>query len=69
MNNHKNSLTRGSDEQLNEETIFTRYGDVVLPDGEEIHPCSKDYVYTSMCDFPKNDIKLPKWPCMLNCCS
>ena len=52
--NHKNSLTRGSVEQLN---------------AENIHPCAKDATFSSMCDFPEKYIKLPKCSCVLNCCS
>ena len=41
INNHANSLTRVSVEQLNAENIASRYSDVVLPDGETIHPRAK----------------------------
>ena len=69
INNHANSLTIISVEQLNTENIFSSYSDVVLPYVELINPCAKDAAFYSMSDFPENDIKLPMWSCMLNCCS
>ena len=69
IKNHANSLTRVSVEQLNEENIFSRYGDVVLPDREPTQPCAKYSSFANMCDFPEKYTKLPKWSCVLNCCS
>ena len=54
INNDANSLTRGSSEQLNAETIFSRYSDFVLTNGKSIHPRVKDAAFSSMCDFTKN---------------
>ena len=68
IKNNGNSLTRGSAENLNAETIFTMYSDVVLPDGELKYPRSKYDEFYSMCDFPGKGIKFPKWLCVLNCC-
>ena len=53
INNHVNSLTRGSVEQLKAENNFSRYGDVLLPDVEPFHPSSKDAAFSSMYDFPE----------------
>ena len=39
INNHTNSLTRGSVEQFNAENTFSINSDVLLHDGEPIHPC------------------------------
>ena len=55
-----NSLTRGLVEQLNAENISSRYSDVVLPDGEPIHPHAKDASFSNMCDFPDKDINFSK---------
>ena len=68
IKNHENSLTRGSSEQFNVKNIFYRYSDVVLPDGESIHPLAKEATFSSMCDFPERYIKFPKCSCVLNCC-
>ena len=69
INNRANSLSRVSAEQLNAETIFIRYSDVLLPDGESINPRAKYSAFASMCDFPEKGIKLLKRSCVLNCCS
>ena len=60
INNHENSSTRGSVEQLNAENIFSRYIDVVLPGVQPIHPCAKDSAFVSMCDFSEQYIKFSK---------
>ena len=49
--NNSNTLIGGSVEQLNTRNIFSRYSDLVLPDGEPIHPRSKDTAFGSMCEF------------------
>ena len=54
---------------MNVETIFYRYNDFVLPDGEQIHPPAKDSEFSSMYGFTEKYIKLPKWSCVLNCFS
>ena len=69
IKNHENYLTWRPVEQLNSENIFSRYSDVVLPDGELIYPYDKDAAFSSMWDFPGKDIKLPKWSCVWNFCS
>ena len=61
IRNNENSLTRGSVQQFNTENIFPIYIDVVLLDGELIHPRAKDASFASMCEFPENNIKFPKW--------
>ena len=61
IKSHSNSLTRGSVEQFNAEIIFSRYSDVVLPDGESIYPRAKDSAFYSMYDFPDKDTKLSEW--------
>ena len=55
--------------QFNAENISSRYGDVVLPDGEPTHPRSKDSACAIICNFTDKDIKLPKCSRVLNCCS
>ena len=69
INNYANQLTRGSVEQFNAENILSVYSFIVVTDGEPIHPRSNDAEFSSMCDFPEKDIKLPKWSCVLNWCS
>ena len=69
IKNNENSLSRGSDEQLNAEKIFPRYSDVVLPDGESINPHAKDSAFSIMCEFTEKYTKLTKWSCLLNCCT
>ena len=54
---------------MNEESIMSRYSDVVLPDVETIRSHAKDAAFSDMCDFPDKNIKLTKWPYVLNCCS
>ena len=38
----------------------SRYSDVVLPDGETFHPRTKEYTFSSMCDFTDKGIKVYK---------
>ena len=54
---------------MNAENIASRYSDVVLPDGKEIHPSSKYAEFSSMCDLSDKGIKFPKLSCVSNCCS
>ena len=49
--------------------IHSRYSEVVLPDGETIHLRDKNSAFKSIREFPDKYIKLPKWSCILNCCS
>ena len=56
-------------EQLSAENIFSRYGDIILPDGESFHPCAKYAAFGSMCDSPEKDTKLKNWLCVINHCS
>ena len=53
INNRENSLTSGSDEQLNAENIFYIYSDFILPGGESINTGAKDDEFPSMCEFPE----------------
>ena len=53
LEDHENSLTRGSVEKLNAGNIASRYSDVLLPGREPIHPLAKDDTFASMCDLPK----------------
>ena len=39
----------------------------MLPDREPIYKCDKDTKLSSICDFTKKYIHLPKWSCVLNC--
>ena len=59
-NNNENSFTWGKAKQLNTETIFARYIDVVLTYGESIHRCTKDSAFGIVCDFLEIDIKVSK---------
>ena len=43
-----------------------RYSEVVLPDGKQIHPCSRDNKFEIMYNCTDKDIKFPKWSCVLN---
>ena len=69
INKNGNLLSRGPDEQLKTKYILSRYGNILLPDGELVNPCAKYSAFASMCDFPEKDIKIPKWSCVLNWCS
>ena len=69
IKNNENSITRESFKELNVENIFSKYSYVVLPDVEPIHPCAKDDAFSSMCDFPENNINLRKLSCVLKCFS
>ena len=66
--NHGNLLKILLVERLNADFVFM-YSNVVLPDGEPIHPRAEDIPFFIMCDFPDKYIKFPKWSCVLNCCS
>ena len=59
---------RESDEQLKTKNIASMYSKFVLPDGEPIFPCSKQYLFKHLCDYPDKDVRLPKYSCVLNCC-
>ena len=50
---------------MNAENIAPRYIEVVLISEEPICPRAKDTVFSSICDFPDKDIKLPKWSYVL----
>ena len=52
ITNHANLITEGPVEQLNAESIFSRYSDILLTNGEPIYPRAKDAAFYSMCDFP-----------------
>ena len=41
--------------------LSNKHSAVVLPDGEPIHTCDKDDVFTGMCDCIEKYIKPPKW--------
>ena len=69
INNNKTLLTRGSAEKFNAENTASVYSDFVLPDGKPIYLRSKDASFFIMFNFLDKDIKLPKWSCVLNCCS
>ena len=56
------------DEQFNTESIESKYSEVVLPNGEPIHPHDKYAEFSIICYCPYNDIKFPKWSCVINCC-
>ena len=49
------------DEQFNTESIESKYSEVVLPNGEPIHPHDKYAEFSIICYCPYNDIKFPKW--------
>ena len=69
INNNGNLLSRGPDEQLKTKYILSRYGNILLPDGELVNPCAKYSAFASMCDFPEKKSNFPKWSSVLNCCS
>ena len=53
---------------MNAENISSIYSNDVITYGDPIHKDAKDAAFSNMCDFPEN-IKFPKWSCVLNCCS
>ena len=54
-------------EQLNAENIASRYSEVLWPYVETIRICTKYDAFPNVGDCPDKDIKIPKWPCVLNC--
>ena len=50
---HAKLFTGGSVEQYIAEKKNPRYSDVVLPDGESIHPCTKDAEFSVCLTFLK----------------
>ena len=64
INHHSNSFTGEPAENINSETIFSRYSDVLLTDGYSIHSHVKDAAFASIFDFPEKYIKFPKWSCV-----
>ena len=59
----------GTNELSNAKNISLRYSEVVLPDGEPIHPRSKYDVFSSIGYCPNKDIKIIYCSFALNCCN
>ena len=59
----------GDDERSNTENIYPTYSGYLLPWLQPILTRVKYDAFESIYDCPDKDIKLPKWSCILNCCS
>ena len=69
LNSSEKSFISGSDEQFTSLNIAPIHSEVVLHEGELIHPHDKDSVFAIMYDCTDTCIKFPKWSYVLKVCS
>ena len=48
---------------------FNKYKEQAFPNGNLVHTKVSQAAFSTMCPFPVTGIDLPKWNCVLKCCS
>ena len=66
-NQSQNAQSRRSGEKAHH--IYTTYINTVMPHGSHIYAKASDISNEKMCTYPKSDLSLPHWKCVLWCCA